>query len=44
MNQEFRFNSNTQFGNGNSAEKFMHIFSQPGFWDIKIQKKFNDFK
>lgn len=30
------------FGDGNSTNKFVKIVAEPGFWDIKIQKKFID--
>lgn len=39
---EFRYRPNTQFGNGNSARKFLEICRKPSFWDIKIQKQFLD--
>ncbi len=30
------------FGDGKSTERFMNALKQPGFWDIKIQKRFID--
>lgn len=33
---------NSQFGNGDSAEKFMGIIKQSTIWNVDIQKKFSD--
>ncbi len=41
---KFRYHPDTQFGNGNSARKFLEICRKPSFWNINIQKKFLDFK
>lgn len=38
---EFRLSSQ-KFGDGKSAERFIHILKERGFWNMKIQKSFVD--
>lgn len=37
-----KIEKNNEFGEGESAKKFIEILQSPSFWEIKLQKKFMD--